>query len=99
MSAVNKIEPHELNLFLEQISGWQRHQSREALVKTYRFKDFSEAMAFMVQAAMICEKMDHHPEWMNVYNRVDVALTTHSCHGISTLDIKLAKAMDALVAQ
>jgi len=76
--------------------GWAMVDGRDAIAKTYRFKSFVEAFGFMTRAALCAEKLDHHPEWFNVYNRVDVVLTTHDCDGISALDIKLAQRMDAL---
>ena len=77
--------------------GWERLKDRDALHKTFKFKDFNGALGFMVQAGLIAEKMDHHPEWSNVYNKVDVTLTTHSAGGVTQLDLTLAKAMDALI--
>ena len=64
--------------------------------KTFKFKDFSEAFGFMARAALVAEKMDHHPEWTNVWNRVDVTLSTHSAGGLTELDLKLAEAMDRI---
>ena len=69
---------------------------RDAIRKTFHFADFGEAFAFMTRVALIAEKMDHHPEWLNVYNRVEVILATHTVDGVSDLDIKLARAMDQL---
>lgn len=82
---------------LEVPKGWARAEGRDAITKSYKFKDFIEAFGFMARAALIAEKMAHHPEWFNVYNKVDVTLTTHSKGGVTDLDIKLAAAMDALV--
>ncbi len=70
----------------------------EHLKRTFRFKDFSEAFAFMTRVALLAEQQDHHPEWFNVYNRVEIALTTHDAGGLSARDLKLAKAIDALLA-
>ena len=83
---------------LETPLGWVRTDGRDAISKTFKFKDFSAAFGFMARAALIAEKLDHHPEWFNVYNRVDVTLTTHSAGGVTAQDIELAKAMDALVS-
>ena len=69
-------------------------QQKDAIYKEYVFKDFSQAWGFMSRVALMAEKMDHHPEWFNVYNRVDVTLTTHDCKGVSEKDIELAKYMD-----
>lgn len=77
-------------------SGWGAVPGRDALRKIWKFKNFSEAWGFMTRAALIAEKMNHHPEWSNIYNVVDVTLSTHDCHGLSQLDIDLAKRMDAL---
>lgn len=76
--------------------GWQMVDGRDAIVKNFKFKNFVEAFGFMTRSAMFAEKWNHHPEWFNVYNRVDVTLTTHDVDGLSPLDIKLAKKMDTL---
>lgn len=75
-------------------TGWRGEEGRDALRKIWKFRSFSEAWAFMSRAALMAEKLNHHPEWRNVYNVVDVTLTTHDCHGLSALDVKLAQAMD-----
>ena len=80
---------------LAQLSGWSAAEGREAIVKTFRFKDFSEAFGFMTRIALAAEKLDHHPEWFNVYNRVEVLLATHDADGVTALDLALAKIMDA----
>ncbi|MCT4554483.1 MAG: 4a-hydroxytetrahydrobiopterin dehydratase [Pelagimonas sp.] len=77
-------------------SGWAMVEGRDALVKTFKFKDFTEAFGWMTRAAMWAEKWNHHPEWRNVYNRVEVVLTTHDVGGLSALDAKLARKMDSL---
>ncbi|MDJ1015390.1 MAG: 4a-hydroxytetrahydrobiopterin dehydratase [Paracoccaceae bacterium] len=77
-------------------SGWEAVEGRDAIQKTFRFKSFVEAWGWMSQAAIIAEKMNHHPEWFNVYNRVEVVLTTHDAGGLSSLDIALAEKMDGL---
>ena len=79
---------------LEALEGWATAEGREAIRKSFKFKNFNEAWAFMSRAALLAEKMDHHPEWLNVYNRVDVTLATHSAGGVTELDIKMAKAMN-----
>lgn len=78
-------------------AGWQPTQGRDAIQKTYVFKNFVEAFGFMTQAAIHAEKLNHHPEWSNVYKTVEVTLTTHDTGGLSELDAKLAKRMDAIV--
>jgi 4a-hydroxytetrahydrobiopterin dehydratase len=75
-------------------TGWQAAPDRDAIRKVWKFRNFSEAWAFMSRAALKAEALNHHPEWKNVYNIVDVTLTTHDCHGLSDLDLRLARAMD-----
>jgi 4a-hydroxytetrahydrobiopterin dehydratase len=75
-------------------TGWAAVPERDAIRKVWKFRSFSEAWGFMARAALKAEALNHHPEWRNVYNVVDVTLTTHDCHGLSSLDLKLAKAMD-----
>ncbi len=77
------------------LEGWAAVQGREAIAKSFRFKDFNQAFGFMTRIALAAEKLDHHPEWFNVYNRVDVVLATHDADGVTELDVKLAKLMDA----
>lgn len=83
---------------LAALPGWQPTDGRDAIARSFRFKDFNAAFGFMCRAALIAEKMDHHPEWSNVYNRVEVTLTTHDADGLTELDIQLAAAMDAIAA-
>jgi 4a-hydroxytetrahydrobiopterin dehydratase len=78
------------------IPGWAEVSGREAIGKTFVFKDFNEAFGFMTRAALVAEKMDHHPEWRNVYKTVEVVLSTHDSGGVTGLDIALAKAMNAI---
>jgi len=81
---------------LAQLPGWQvANDKREAISRTYRFADFNTAFAFMTRVAIRAEQLDHHPEWFNVYNRVEVILTTHDADGVTELDVKLAGFMDA----
>lgn len=77
---------------------WSMVDGRDAIRRSFKFRDFSAAFGFMTRAALVAEKMDHHPEWFNVYNRVDVVLSTHDAGGLTDLDVKLAAAMDALAA-
>ena len=79
------------------LDGWSAVPSRDAIQKTYVFKNFSEAFGFMARVALQAEKMDHHPEWSNVYNRVSVVLATHDAKGVTQLDVSLAAYMDQLV--
>ena len=76
------------------LKGWTKVRGRDAIEKTYRFKDFNEAFGWMTRVALAADKADHHPEWANVYNRVEVVLTTHDAGGLSERDIALAKLMD-----
>ncbi len=77
-------------------TGWQAVPDRDAIRKVMKFRNFSEAWGFMSRAALKAEAANHHPEWKNVYNVVDVTLTTHDCHGLSDLDLRLAQAMDKM---
>lgn len=80
---------------LARLSGWTAVEGRDAIRKSFRFDDFNAAWAFMSRAALKAEQLDHHPEWSNVYNRVDVLLATHDADGVTELDVQLAAAMDA----
>jgi 4a-hydroxytetrahydrobiopterin dehydratase len=86
----------ELTAALLNLEGWRKLEGRKAIFKTFQFKSFSQAWGFMARAALVAEKMDHHPEWFNVYGRVDVTLSTHSAGGVTDLDIKLATAMNKI---
>ena len=79
-------------------NGWSIVQDRDAIFKQFKFKSFVEAFSWMTAAALCAEKMNHHPEWSNVYNRVQVTLMTHDIDGLSDLDIKLAQKMNQLAA-
>jgi len=76
-------------------AGWTHDAERDAVSKTFRFADFATAFGWMARMALVAEKRNHHPEWFNVYNRVEVTLTTHDAGGLSELDVALAQAMDA----
>ncbi|MBO6506356.1 MAG: 4a-hydroxytetrahydrobiopterin dehydratase [Kordiimonadaceae bacterium] len=84
----------ERDAALATIDGWTYDPNAKAITKTFTFKDFSEAWGFMNRAALLAEKMDHHPEWFNVYNRVEVKMTTHDADGVTSWDIDMATAMD-----
>ncbi len=84
---------------LKGLPGWADAPGREAIARTFTFKDFNEAFGFMARAALVAEKTDHHPEWRNVYKTVEVVLTTHDAGGVTERDIALAKAMNAIAAQ
>jgi 4a-hydroxytetrahydrobiopterin dehydratase len=90
----SKLMLKEIQAGLQAIEGWQLVVGRDAISKEFRFKDFNRAFAFMTRVAMKAEKMDHHPEWFNVYNKVQVTLATHDVDGVSDKDFELAKFMD-----
>ncbi|MGI9416652.1 MAG: 4a-hydroxytetrahydrobiopterin dehydratase [Geminicoccaceae bacterium] len=79
---------------LAELDGWSAQAERDALSKTFTFKNFNQAFGFMTRSALLAEKMDHHPEWFNVYKTVEVTLTTHDAGGVTELDLRMAKAMD-----
>jgi 4a-hydroxytetrahydrobiopterin dehydratase len=81
---------------LAKLAGWSEVKDRDAISKTFAFRDFNEAFGFMTRAALVAEKLDHHPEWFNVYKTVTVTLSTHDAGGLTELDIKLAETMDRL---
>jgi 4a-hydroxytetrahydrobiopterin dehydratase len=84
---------------LKGLSGWKEAVGREAIERTFVFKDFNEAFGFMCRAALVAEKNDHHPEWRNVYKTVEVVLSTHDAGGVTLRDVELAKAMNAIAIQ
>lgn len=79
-----------------QLSGWTIVEGKDAIEKTFTFKDFNEAWGFMSRVAIKADQMNHHPEWFNVYNRVEVLLTTHDADGVTTLDTEMAGFMDSI---
>lgn len=81
---------------LGELTGWAEVQGRDAIAKRFVFADFNEAFGWMARVALLAEKIDHHPEWSNVYRTVDVVLTTHDAGGVSELDLAMARAMDAM---
>ena len=84
----------ELTTALADLDGWAVEEGGKAILKSFKFAGFIQAFGFMTASALTAEKMDHHPEWSNVYNRIEVRLTTHDSGGVTELDIALAKAMD-----
>lgn len=84
---------------LAELPAWTAVPGRDAIVRRFVFADFNSAFGFMARAALAAERLDHHPEWTNVYNRVEVVLTTHSAGGVTALDVQLARFMDAAAAQ
>ena len=83
---------------LGKLSGWSETKDRDAISKKFVFEDFNAAFGFMTRAALVAEKLDHHPEWFNVYKTVEVTLSTHDAGGLTELDVKLAEAMNQLAA-
>jgi 4a-hydroxytetrahydrobiopterin dehydratase len=83
---------------LAQLAGWTEVSGRDAIAKTFVFKDFNEAFGFMARAALVAEKIDHHPEWFNVYKTVEVTLSTHNAGAVTELDVTLAEAMNRIAA-
>jgi 4a-hydroxytetrahydrobiopterin dehydratase len=83
---------------LARLPGWSEAKGRDAITRKFVFADFNQAFGFMTRAALIAEKLDHHPEWFNVYKTVEVTLSTHDAGGVTELDLKLAEAMDRLAA-
>jgi 4a-hydroxytetrahydrobiopterin dehydratase len=81
---------------LATLAGWSDVAGRDAIAKKFVFRDFNEAFGFMTRAALVAEKLDHHPEWFNVYKTVEVTLATHDAGGVTELDVKLAEAMNRL---
>ena len=81
---------------LAKLAGWSEVKDRDAISKTFVFRDFNEAFGFMTRTALVAEKLDHHPEWFNVYKTVTVTLSTHDAGGLTELDVKLAETMDRL---
>jgi 4a-hydroxytetrahydrobiopterin dehydratase len=78
------------------LTGWSEVSGRDAITRKFVFKDFNQAFGFMTRAALVAEKMDHHPEWFNVYKTVEVTLSTHDAGGLTELDVKLAETMNSL---
>lgn len=95
---VHKLDAAARAAALTELAAWKDVVGRDAIQRTFTFKDFNAAFGFMSRVALKAEKMDHHPEWFNVYNRVDVTLATHDCGGVSARDVELARFMDAIAA-
>jgi 4a-hydroxytetrahydrobiopterin dehydratase len=94
---VEQLTPEERADALDALGEWDYDDARDAIARQFVFENFSEAFAFMTRVALIAEVQDHHPEWSNVWNRVDILLTTHDAGGLSARDVKMARAIDALV--
>ncbi|PZA11026.1 4a-hydroxytetrahydrobiopterin dehydratase [Rhodopseudomonas palustris] len=91
-----RLSATEREAALRELPGWRELEGREAIGRSFQFKDFSEAFGFMTRVALAAEKADHHPEWRNVYRTVEVVLTTHDAGGLTHRDVLLAKAMDTI---
>lgn len=91
-----KLDAEARRTGLAKLPQWREVDGRDAIAKTFTFKDFNAAFGFMARVALVAEKMDHHPEWRNVYRTVDVTLSTHDAGGLTALDLKLAAAMDQI---
>lgn len=96
MARPEKLTTDSVKIAMNEVDGWSMVDGREAIHKTFTFKNFVQAFGFMTQSAIIAEKIDHHPEWFNVYKTVEVTLATHDVDGLTELDFKLAKAMDKI---
>ncbi|MDR3430024.1 4a-hydroxytetrahydrobiopterin dehydratase [Silvimonas sp.] len=92
-----QLTPDERTTALQSLPDWQTVANRDAITRKFNFKDFNAAFGFMSRVALKAEQMNHHPEWFNVYNRVEVTLTTHDANGLSALDVEMARFMDSLV--
>jgi 4a-hydroxytetrahydrobiopterin dehydratase len=96
MRMVQKLSGDARKAALAKLKGWSEVPGRDAITKKFVFADFNQAFGFMTRAALVAEKLDHHPEWFNVYKTVEVTLSTHDAGGLTELDVKLAEAMNKL---
>jgi len=94
---MKQLGPDERTAFHNLKTGWKAVEGRDAIFKSFQFRDFNEAFSFMSRVAMAAEKADHHPEWFNVYNKVEITLTTHDADGLSQRDIDFAHIIDSFV--
>ncbi|MDG5748987.1 4a-hydroxytetrahydrobiopterin dehydratase [Qipengyuania sp. XHP0207] len=95
--SVEKLSEEERKSWLSALPEWSEARDGDAIERKFEFDDFSQAFAFMARVALIAEKRDHHPEWFNVYNKVEITLTTHDAGGLSLRDVKMARKIDALL--
>lgn len=91
-----KLTDSERQAAMQELAGWTAVDGRDAITRSFRFADFNAAFGFMSRVAMMAEKLDHHPEWFNVYNRVEVTLSTHDAGGLTGLDVSLARFMNEI---
>ena len=96
---VEKLRAEERGRALAELPGWREAEGRDAIARTYVFKNFNAAFGFMTRVALVAEKMDHHPEWTNSYKIVSVVLSTHEAGGVTERDVKLARAMDKIAGE
>lgn len=94
---MKKLDAKSRAAALKKLKGWKDVKGRDAIAKKFQFENFNEAFGFMTRVALLADKMDHHPEWFNVYNKVDVTLSTHDAGGVTQNDIEMAKAMEEYV--
>lgn len=97
MSQPQPLAPQARAALATDLPAWRMAEGRDAITRRFRFGDFNEAWGFMARVALLAEKQDHHPEWSNVWNRVEILLTTHDAGGLSDRDVALARAIDALL--
>jgi 4a-hydroxytetrahydrobiopterin dehydratase len=98
MAMTQKLDAEARKTIPARLPGWHLVEGRDAIHKTFTFKDFSAAFGFMTRAALAAERMNHHPEWLNVWSRVEVTLSTHDAGGLTERDLKLAETMDRIAA-
>ena len=94
---VEQLSQEQRAAALDRLGEWEFDEARDGLARRFLFRDFSEAFAFMTRVALLAERADHHPEWSNVWNRVDILLTTHEAGGLSERDVRMAHAIQALL--
>jgi 4a-hydroxytetrahydrobiopterin dehydratase len=99
MSRPAALEGEERKAALAGLAGWREAPERNAIARTFTFRNFNEAFAFMTRSALLAEKMNHHPEWFNVYKTVEVTLATHDAGGVTELDLRMAKAMNRFAGE
>ena len=95
---MRKLDPQDLPVQLAGVPHWQHDPLRGAISRSFKFADFAQAFAFMTELALVAERLDHHPEWRNVYNRVEVLLTTHDAGGVTEKDVRMARFIDEAAA-
>ena len=99
MARPTRLDPEARRAALATLPGWHDAPARDAIVRDFVFADFAQAFGFMSQLALVAERLDHHPEWSNVYNRVQILLSTHDAGGLTVLDIQFAQQADAAAAR